>query len=78
MLTDRGQDTSASPIEGQALQRLPEVLTVAEAGKILRVSKNVMYEAIRRGRIPCIRMGRRILIPQSAMRKLLGEEGSEC
>ena len=41
----------------------PLVLTVEEAGQILRLSRNSMYEAIRRGEVPNIRIGRRILIP---------------
>jgi excisionase family DNA binding protein len=46
-------------------------LTVKEAGKKLGLSRGLMYEAIRRGQIPSIRIGRRILIPRLALERLL-------
>ncbi len=49
------------------------VLTVEEVRKQLRLSRGLMYEAIRTGQIPSIRIGRRILIPRIALdRKLEG------
>ncbi len=49
------------------------VLTVEEARKLLRLSRGLMYEAIRTGQIPSVRIGRRILIPRIALdRKLEG------
>jgi excisionase family DNA binding protein len=41
--------------------------TVTEAAVLLGVSRNAAYEAIRRGEIPAIRIGRRILIPRSRL-----------
>ena len=35
------------------------------------VSKNVAYEAARRGEIPSIRLGGRILVPRAALEQLL-------
>jgi excisionase family DNA binding protein len=46
-------------------------LTVKEARLLLGVSRGLMYEAIRRGEIPSIRVGRRILIPYAAFMKFL-------
>lgn len=46
-------------------------LTVAEAAACLGVSRNTAYEAIRRGTVPSIRLGRRILIPTQALEALL-------
>ncbi len=55
------------------------VLTVGETAKLLRLSKTTVYDQIRQGAIPNIRMGKRILIPRAAlMRKLeqaVGKEG---
>ena len=51
------------------------VYSVAEAGKRLGLSRGLMYEAIRAGQIPSIRIGRRILIPCAALDRLL--EGNE-
>lgn len=47
------------------------VYNVAEAGKRLGLSRGLMYEAIRTGQIPSIRIGRRILIPCIALDRLL-------
>ena len=46
-------------------------LTVTEAGKLLGISRNSAYEAARRGEIPTIRVGRRILVPRSRLDELL-------
>ena len=51
------------------------VYSVAEAGKLLGLSRGLMYEAIRTGQIPSLRVGYRILIPCAALDRLL--EGDE-
>jgi len=47
------------------------VLTVAEAAKLLRLSKNSVYAAVKTGDIPSIKIGKRVLIPRAALEKLL-------
>ena len=47
------------------------VLKPDEVGKLLRISRGSVYEAIRRGSIPSLRIGRKILIPRAALEKLL-------
>ena len=47
------------------------VLNVEEARVLLGLSRGLMYEAIRRGEIPSLRVGRRILIPRAALMRLL-------
>jgi excisionase family DNA binding protein len=42
---------------------LPAVLTVDEARQRLRLGRNTIYRAIRRGELEHTNMGRRILIP---------------
>lgn len=49
----------------------PAVLTVLEVARILRLGKISVYQAIARGEIPCIRIGRRILIPRHALDQIL-------
>jgi excisionase family DNA binding protein len=55
----------------------PEILTfsVAETAKLLGVSRNGAYEAIARGQLPSIRIGRRLLVPRAALQRLLSETG---
>lgn len=55
------------------------VLTPIETAKLLRIGRGTVYEQIRLGIIPSIRMGRRILIPKaSLMRMLEGAKGEEA
>jgi excisionase family DNA binding protein len=50
------------------------ILTIDEAAEVLRISRQSAYEAARRGEIPTIRLGRRILVPRRALEKLIGAE----
>lgn len=50
-------------------------LTVPEAANVLGIGRSAGYEAVRSGQIPSLRIGRRLLVPVSALRSLL--EGNE-
>jgi excisionase family DNA binding protein len=54
-----------------ALATLPEVLTVREAAAILRVGRNQLYQAVARGELGAIRIGRTVRIPKHALLDLL-------
>jgi excisionase family DNA binding protein len=47
-------------------------LTVEEAAALLGISRAFAYEAVRRGEIPSIRIGRRVLVPKVALERLVG------
>ena len=53
------------------LADLPDVLTVSEAAKFLRLGRNSVYEAIRRNELPSVRVGRRLLIPKESLERFL-------
>lgn len=53
------------------LDEVPPVLTVPEAAKLLRVGRNQCYEAIARGELHAIRVGRSIRVPRAALERLL-------
>ena len=55
---------------------LPPTLTVDEAAKLLRISRCSAYEAVRRGAIPAVHIGRRVLVPTARLLQLL-EQGTE-
>lgn len=61
--------SSATP----ALEVMPvsETVTVGEAAKRLGCSPRLVYSAVRRGELPVIRLGRRVLIPQAGLDRLL-------
>lgn len=46
-------------------------LTVEEAATLLGISRAFAYEAVRRGEIPSIRIGRRVLVPRVALDRLV-------
>lgn len=46
-------------------------ITVDELGELMGVSRSTAYESVRNGEIPSIRLGRRILVPTAAVRRLL-------
>jgi excisionase family DNA binding protein len=50
---------------------LPEVLTAREAAAILRVGRNQLYQAVARGQLGSVRIGRSIRIPKQALQDLL-------
>jgi excisionase family DNA binding protein len=47
------------------------VVSVEEARQLLGLSRGLMYDAVRRGEIPSVKVGRRILIPRAALQKML-------
>ena len=47
------------------------VYTVEEAGALLDLGRSGAYDAVRRGDLPTIRIGRRILVPKEALDRLL-------
>jgi excisionase family DNA binding protein len=50
-------------------------LDVPAAGKLLGLSREAAYDAVRRGEIPTIRIGRRLLVPRARLMRLLDGEG---
>ena len=54
---------------------LPEVLTAREAAAILRVGRNQLYQAVSRGELGSVRIGRSIRIPKQALLDLLASTG---
>jgi excisionase family DNA binding protein len=46
-------------------------LTVEEAGRLLGLGRSASYEAARRGQIPTLRFGRRVLVPKAQLDALL-------
>jgi excisionase family DNA binding protein len=57
-----------SDLQGRATIR------VDECARLLGIGERQAREAIARGELPSIRVGRRVLVPVPALRRLLGEE----
>lgn len=45
--------------------------SVSEVMELLDISRGLAYEAIRRGEIPSIHIGRRILIPRAGLERMI-------
>ena len=49
----------------------PRTVTVRQAARELGIGRDQCYEACRRGEVPSIRIGRRVLIPRAALDRML-------
>jgi excisionase family DNA binding protein len=74
-VTDTGRDrTTPDDTSGQwhdSGTAEPLVYSVEHTAELLGISRAFAYEAVRRGEIPSIRIGRRILVPRAALARLL-------
>jgi excisionase family DNA binding protein len=52
------------------------VVTIAEAAKLLGISRSFAYELVKRGQLPVVRLGRRQLVPKESLSQLM--ESSKC
>lgn len=48
-------------------------LSVGETAKLLGIGRNLCYDRVKTGEIPAIKIGRRLLVPRSALEKLLAD-----
>ena len=59
------------------MKQKPQALTLPvwpDTGRALGLGRNATYEAIRRGDIPSIKIGKRVLVPRAALERLLAGE----
>ncbi len=49
----------------------PDVLTVQEAGEVLRVGRTTMYRLVQNGRVQSVKIGRKVLIPRTFLQNFL-------
>ena len=52
----------------------PDMMSVPEAAKELRIGKNRTYELIKEGRLEAIRVGRKLIVPKSALYEFCRDE----
>lgn len=63
-------------MNARRLSDLPDILTADEAAEVLRLGRSSVYEAIRLGLLPGLRIGRRILIPKAALQSMLDTQSA--
>lgn len=57
----------------RSMDELPLLLTVEEAGKVLRIGRNTIYELVRCGQIRSVKVGRQLRITKQALLEYLNE-----
>jgi excisionase family DNA binding protein len=70
----RSQEATGSGPELVRLADLPDFLTVDQVAAVLRLSRGSVYQAVRRGELPSVPLGRRLLIPKRFLMRLAGME----
>ncbi len=57
------------------LRRQPDIdrqtYTVAETARLLGIGRNAAYDAVRFGRLPTLRFGKRLVVPRAALDRML-------
>jgi Helix-turn-helix domain len=61
---------------GMPNSRQPETYSVPDAGRRLGLGRNASYEAARRGELPVLRFGRKLVVPRIAFERMLAEPRS--
>lgn len=51
-------------------------LSIPETAKRLGIGRNLCYDRVKTGEIPVLKIGRRLLVPKSALEKLLANPKS--
>ncbi|MFV0318217.1 MAG: helix-turn-helix domain-containing protein [Microthrixaceae bacterium] len=52
-------------------------MSVTEAASVLGISRSSAYECVRRGELRAVRLGRRLVVPRSAVSELLDGRRAE-
>jgi excisionase family DNA binding protein len=58
-------------VDGPSVHQERPTLTVEETARLLGISRWLVQQAVRRGELPVVRIGRRILIPRTRLDALL-------
>jgi excisionase family DNA binding protein len=80
-MVEQGIHTSIEPTFGDGSEVHPDqqltdgrlTWTVPEAARLLGISKDCAYDAARRGDLPVRVIGRRVVVPRTALLRLLDE-----
>lgn len=54
----------------------PLTITVEEAGRRLGISRGLAYSLVRRGQIPAVRLGRRLVVPAGAVEAIIRDRAT--
>ncbi|RWN28896.1 helix-turn-helix domain-containing protein [Mesorhizobium sp.] len=57
-------------------QPIRATITIVEAAHRLGIGRNQAYEAAKRGEIPSIKIGKRLLVPKAALERMLSGQAA--
>lgn len=57
-----------------SLEDLPDFFTLADLSIVFGISKATAYRMAEQGRIPCIRLGKRIILSKKHLKRWIDEE----
>lgn len=78
MCRDRNREPEQAAEEFTLPDGMPYTLTMQQTARILKCGINGCYEAARRGEIPTVRIGRRLVVPTAALMAMLGAQSVAC
>jgi excisionase family DNA binding protein len=72
-------DAAEQPNRGEIVAAVVQrrTLTVEEAGRMLGLGRGAAYAAVKRGQIPSLSLGRRIVVPVAALELMLAGAGTQ-
>ena len=56
------------------MMNTPMAMSPRDAARAIGISRSSLYRQIKQGRIRTVKLGRRTLVPTSALAELIGEE----
>ena len=56
-----------------SLDGLPDFCSLEEVSKVFRVSRATAYRMAERGNIPCLRIGRRVIVPKEHLMRWIDQ-----
>ena len=56
------------------MMNTPMAMSPRDAARAIGISRSSLYRLIKQGRIRTVKLGRRTLVPTSALAELIGEE----
>ena len=62
----------------KSLEDLPDFFSAAQLSEVLGLSKATTYRRVEEGKIPCLRIGRRLIISRDHLLRWLDQELTEA
>lgn len=75
---DSGDSEAGESGPAAKLLDTASVIGVPDAARLLGISRSTAYDAARRGDLPSLRLGRRVVVPVEPLRRLLGIGSGHC